>query len=407
MSTMTLRIAMLALHSSPLGRLGTKDTGGMSVYLLEASRELAKYGHQVDIFTRSTMQENLPVITPLPNVRIVHLNVADTFDRSPVDLYDFIDDFVDAIMDFCRQQHLAYHLIHSHYWLSGVVGQSLQAVWQCPHFITFHTTGVAKMSALVNHHEDDIRLTEEARLLDHCDGVIVATAAEGGHLAADHHSIRKKVHVIPCGVNTDHFKPADVTRQQQQDQSSKKARMLMYVGRFDAMKGIDLLLNGFRRLPSTPPVNLTLIGGDGPSTETYEQIINHAQKLGISKRIHMLGQIDHQRMPCYYRTADAVVVTSHYESYGLVILESLSCGTPVVSTPVGAAPHIIQPGVNGYLTDSADSQKFVEAISLTLQLTHQQDPMKISRSVAEFTWSKVARLLLNVYYDKLLKTQST
>jgi glycosyltransferase involved in cell wall biosynthesis len=78
-----------------------------------------------------------------------------------------------------------------------------------------------------------------------------------------------------------------------------------------------------------------------------------------------------------------------------------------VSTPVGAAPHIIQPGVNGYLTDSADSQKFVEAISLTLQLTQQQDPMKISRSVAEFTWSRVARLLLNVYYYKLLNTQST
>ena len=407
MSTMTLRIAMLALHSSPLGRLGTKDTGGMSVYLLEAARELAKYGHQIDIFTRCTMPDNLPVITTLPNVRIVHLNVADTVTRSPADLYDFIDDFVDAIMDFCRQQHLDYHLVHSHYWLSGVVGHRLQAVWQCPHFITFHTTGAAKMAALANHHEDDIRLTEEARLLDHCDGVIVATAAEGWHLAADHHSIRQKVHIIPCGVNTDHFKPADAVRQQQQDQTNMKARKLLYVGRFDAMKGIDLLLNGFRRLPSAPPVNLTLIGGDGPSTPTYGQIINHAQRLGISKRIHLLGQINHQRMPSHYRRADAVVVTSHYESYGLVILESLSCGTPVLSTPVGAAPHIIQPGVNGYLADSADSQKFAQAISRTLQLAQQQDPMKISRSVAEFTWSRVARLLLNVYYDKLLNTQST
>ena len=403
--SLRLRIAMLAIHSSPLGRLGTQDTGGMSVYLLEMARELGKYGHQIDIFTRATISNSLQVIAPMPNVRIVHLDVAGTISLPPAALYEYTSEFVAAIMDFCQKADISYQLIHSNYWVSGVVGQRLKSVWHCPHLVTFHTFGAAKMAAHSNHYEDDKRLTEEALLQQHCDGIIVATAAEGKHLVSARDSKAQQIHVIPCGVNLDHFKPADLSYQQHQKKANDEPFMLLFVGRFDAMKGIDLLLASFSHLPSVPAVNLTLIGGDGPGTPDYEQIINHAQGLGISNLIHMLGSIDHHLMPRYYQAADAVVVTSHYESYGLVILEALASGTPVVSTPVGVAPQIIQPGVNGYLADTADSQKFAEAITRTMQLAHQQDPIKISNSVSEFSWSRVARLLRNVYSDTILITQ--
>ena len=114
------------------------------------------------------------------------------------------------------------------------------------------------------------------------------------------------------------------------------------------MKGIEVLLTSFTHLPLEPAVTLALIGGDGPASAEHRRIVDLARELGIADRVRFLGTVPHHAMPRHYREADAVVVASRYESFGLVILESMASGTPVASTPVGIAPDLIQPGVNGY-----------------------------------------------------------
>ena len=179
--------------------------------------------------------------------------------------------------------------------------------------------------------------------------------------------------------------------------------MILFVGRFDPMKGMDLALKSLTHLVHPPEVHLVLIGGDGPESSSYQSLKQLVNGLGISERVHFLGPVKHSQMVLYYQKADAVVVSSRYESFGLVILEALASGTPVAATPVGIAPYVIEPGTNGYLAATNDDQSLAEAISQTLVLANLQEAEKIRQSISDFSWSRVATLLLDVYNDTLLK----
>ena len=397
-----LRIAMLSVHSSPLGRLGSADTGGMSVCLLELASEFGKRGHHVDIFTRQSAQGLQQVIEYAPHVRIINLSVEGTEEFLRAALFEHLHLFCTAIDSFKRQKGVSYDLIHSNYWLSGVVGEQLKALWHCPHVITFHTLAAVKMAALNGHTEDRKRIAEEVRLLRCCDGVIVPTAQEGQYLASMIPGETASLHHIPWGVNTDHFTTGDPAAARLKIAGLDDKPLVLFVGRFDPMKGIELALRSLCHLVNTPEVQLVLIGGDGPESDSYQRIEQLANGLGIGGRVHFLGLVEHSQMVLYYQKADAVVVSSLYESFGLVILEALASGTPVASTPVGIAPYVIEPGANGYLAAVGDERSLAAAISNALALAERQEAEKIRQSVSDFTWSRVATLLLDAYNTTLL-----
>ena len=152
------------------------------------------------------------------------------------------------------------------------------------------------------------------------------------------------------------------------------------------MKGIESAIKSLLYLTDTPEVHLALIGGDGPASAPYQRIGQLVSSLGIGDRVHLLGAIEHSQMARYYQKADIVVVSSRYESFGLVILEALACGTPVASTPVGIAPYVIVPGLNGCLAAAGDDRSLAEAISGALALAAVQEPAKISQSVSGYSW---------------------
>ena len=124
-----LRIAMLSIHSNPIGELGTNDTGGMSVYIRELARELGRRGHWIDIFTRLQNGRYRPVIDLFENVRLVHLGIPNNGTLSRLALYPYLNDFFQSMEDFRFQEGIEYDLIHSHYWLSGRLGNWAQELW--------------------------------------------------------------------------------------------------------------------------------------------------------------------------------------------------------------------------------------------------------------------------------------
>jgi len=393
---------MLSIHSSPLGRLGSADTGGMSVYLLELASELGGRGHQVDIFTRRVAPDSERVIECAPNVRVITLGVSGTEDLTRSALFEHLNSFCSAIDGFVRQKGATYDLVHSNYWLSGVIGEQLKTRWNCPHVVTFHTVATGKMAALDGHVEDRNRIQEETRLLRYCDGVIVPTEAEGRHLASLINGETASIYHVPWGVNMDHFKAADCSATRHETTGS--CSLVLFVGRFDPMKGIDLAVRGVSRLVNDREIKLLIIGGDGPKSTSCQEISQLADDLGISDRVQLLGPIEHSQMVLYYQKADVVVVSSRYESFGLVILEALACGTPVAATPVGIAPHVIEPGKNGYLAAAGDDQSLAEAIAGALALAEWREAEQIRQSVSEFTWSNAARSTVDVYAALLTNT---
>src|SRR4030043_955352 len=173
-----LNIAMISIHSCPLGVLGSRDTGGMNVYIREMARELGKRGHAIDIYTMAHQPQHGPPINLGQNVRIIHLETGVNEDMPKLAIYDHIQRLACGAQDFRKYNQMEYDLLHSHYWLSGLIGKQLQALWHIPHAVMFHTLGAVKNSIGIGEHEPELRIESEREVIGSCHRVIASTGKE-------------------------------------------------------------------------------------------------------------------------------------------------------------------------------------------------------------------------------------
>jgi D-inositol-3-phosphate glycosyltransferase len=175
--------------------------------------------------------------------------------------------------------------------------------------------------------------------------------------------------------------------------------IVLYVGRFDPIKGIDRLLEAMAYLKHLERMRLVIIGGDGPDTPEYQNLRQLCGRFGIQKSVRFVGRVEQSQLPPYYSAADALVVPSYYESFGLVGLESLACGTPVVASPVGAMEDIIEDGKTGCvvsdLTPRGLANSIEKVISNPARTLLSDDAIRAS--VLKYGWSNVAAAVFNDY----------
>ncbi|MDP4727241.1 MAG: glycosyltransferase [Desulfobacterales bacterium] len=399
MQTTSLRIAMISIHSSPLGPLGTRDTGGMSVYIRETARELGRMGHRVDIFTRRTAKVGNPVIALAENVRLVHLSTGNGINAPKEALHSHIADFYRALEAFRNRHFLDYDLIHSHYWLSGLLGEMARESWQRPHVITFHTLGAVKNSTGVGKPEPLRRIATEKNLAATCERVLSTTAKDKVQLVRLYDAVSDKIGVVPCGVDLNLFRPLDTAEARHRLGFAPDHPMVLFVGRFDSVKGIDRLVTAMTYLRRVDSLRLVLVGGDGLASPVTRRLQQQTRDLGLQDTVTFAGRIVQDRLPPYYSAADVLVVPSLYESFGLVGLEALACGTPVVATPVGAMESILQQGRTGQVVTEAAPRLLAEAIETFLpdKARKALSADDIRASVLQFSWSKVAAALAAEY----------
>lgn len=390
---------MLSIHSSPLGPLGTRDTGGMSVYIRETARELGRLGHRVDIFTRRTVRVGDPVIALAENVRLVHLSTGNGINVPKEALHRHIADFRRALESFRNHHVLDYDLIHSHYWLSGSLGDMVREGWQRPHVITFHTLGAVKNSTGVGEPESLLRIATEKNLAATCERVLSTTAKDKVQLVRLYDAVSDKIGVVPCGVDLNLFRPLGMAAARHRLGFSPDHPIVLFVGRFDSVKGIDRLVTAMRYLRRKDSQRLVLVGGDGLASPATRCLQKQASDLGLQDSVTFAGRIVQDRLPLYYSAADVLVVPSFYESFGLVGLEALACGTPVVATPVGAMESILQQGRTGQVVTEAAPRLLADAIEAFLpdKVRKTVSAADIRASVLQFSWSKVAAALAAEY----------
>ena len=396
---MALNIAMLSIHSSPIGDLGTQDTGGMSVYVRELAKEFGRRGHCIDIFTQHNSGRHQRAVDLYDNVRLIHLSGGTRGAVSKGSLYAYLPQLFHDLESFKVKENIEYDILHSHYWLSGVLGAMAQSAWNIHHLLTYHTIGTVKQQTCPSEHEPELRLTSERRLARGCDGLVVATQKEKEYLSRYDAVSDDKITVIPCGVDLHRFKPLDKPSARRQLGFSGDDFIVLYVGRYAPVKGLRRLLETVGRLTHLPGLRLVLVGGDGPHTPMFRQLQSEATALNIQNRVTFAGRVEQKTLPQYYSAADVLAVPSYYESFGLVALEALACGTPVVTTPVGAMEKIVKDGVTGYVATNSDPTNFarlIEAVWLKQQ-ENGLSPSKIRASVTEFTWARSASLLLEAY----------
>ena len=371
----------------------------MNVYVHRLASALGRLGCQVDIFTR-THDTNEPSIVELDeNTRLVHIDAGPG--EAPKDeLFRYLPDFLSGLRAFQRDNGIEYDTVHSHYWLSGWVGEELAQEWGVPHVATFHTLAEVKSRARAGEGDAGPRSGIEKKITEAADGIVVSTGHERTALSQLYGAGEERVHVIPAGVDLAQFKPGD--QRSARDQLGLNGdRMLLYVGRLDPIKGLELLMYTLGSMEEPDDVRLLVIGGDGEDDEGYRRMKGLAKKLDIQDRVDFLGSLSHTLLPLYYQAADVCVVPSYYESFGLVALESMACGTPVVGSRVPGLETIVRDNWSGYLVPWHCPDAFVDRIEVLLaneDLRHSMGE-EAQITAAGMSWDRMAVSVAEVYAE--------
>ncbi|MFC2014844.1 glycosyltransferase [Chloroflexota bacterium] len=397
-----LRIAMLSIHSCPVGTLGTKDTGGMSVYILELAEELGKQGHFVDVYTRVHDPEDRVIYALGKNVQLIHLQAGELEQIHKLAIYSYLPDFA-CNMEECRKQNnFQYDLVFSHYWLSTWVGEYLQQWWNIPHITMFHTLGAVKNMFDLGEDEPELRIEMEGELARSCQHIIAPTEKEKEELVQHYNSPPERISVVPCGVNMERFRPVD-RKIARQELGFGEEKMVLFVGRIESLKGIEQLLKAMPYLKNNQNPRLVVIGGDKNSQYEIDRLRRLSLDLNIEDSVTFTGSIEQERLPYYYSAADACVISSYYESFGMVALEALACGTPVVANDVGDFRNIIQQGKTGYVVTDNEPRHLAEKIDLLLARPGYDEKAALSlrASVSRYGWQNITKSIVEEFNQVL------
>jgi D-inositol-3-phosphate glycosyltransferase len=411
-----MRVAMLSYHTCPLATLGGKDTGGMNVYVREITRQLGALGVSVDVFTRS-QDEHVPhVLHELGyGNRVVHIPAGPETPLPKRELATYLPEFVARVQEFTTNKGLHYDLIHSHYWMSGVAALDLKAAWNVPIVQMFHTLGLMKNRVAQSpaEMEGEYRIEGERRVLQGVDCIVAPTQAEVAQLQWLYQTDTRRVVVIPPGVDLCRFYPIPTDEAKEFIGITCGDHMLLFVGRIEPLKGLDVLLDALAILRGNGTFEryslcLAVIGGDpdvDPEAMSVEMTRVQAlcREHGLLDMVTFLGKRDQDTLPYYYSAAEAVVMPSHYESFGMVALEAMACGTPVVASQVGGLAFLVQDGVNGFTVPSGDPRALADRLAVLISdadLRHQIGEQ--AAAIAQgYGWDQIAARLLEVYRDLL------
>ncbi|MBI4731143.1 MAG: glycosyltransferase [Chloroflexi bacterium] len=408
-----MNIAMLSYHTCPLATLGGKDTGGMNVYVRDLTTTLGRMGIHVDVFTRS-QDEHVPhVLHDLGfGNRVVHVPAGPEVPLPKKQLAEHIPEFVDGVRRFAEEKGIHYDLIHSHYWMSGIAAGSLADLWPAtPILQMFHTLGEMKnrVARSDEEREGNYRLDGERQVLRRADRIIAATLAERAQLEWLYKAEARKISVIPPGVDTCHFYPIPADEARQFIGLKPEDRMILFVGRIEPLKGLDTLIRAVSCLRLTDfqePVHLAVIGGDpdaSPEAITTEmaRVQQLCDDLCVGKMVAFLGKRGQDTLPYYYSAAEVLVMPSHYESFGMVALEAMACGTPVIASQVGGLAFLVQNGVTGYTVPAEDHDALCEKLSALLGDAELRRTLgqNASKYAQEYDWEKIAQQIVRVYEE--------
>jgi len=407
-----MNIAMISYHTCPLAILGGKHTGGMNVYVRELTRFLGRAGVHVDVFTRS-QDEHVPQVShDLGNYnRVVHIPAGPEITLPKSELPEYTVLFAKEIMTFAERKQIRYDLIHSHYWLSGMAGALLKEVWQVPMLQMFHTLGLMKqrIGQTPEEREGEYRIRGEKQVMDAADKIIAATESEQSQLEKLYGVNEQKVAIIPPGVDTHHFYPIPQDEAKEAIGISANDRMALFVGRIEPLKGVDTLLRAMAIVKKTCksfvcPHYLVIIGGD-PEGDTEQmsgemvRLQSLCKELGLNEIVIFLGKRGQDTLPYYYSAAEVVVMPSHYESFGMVALEAMACGTPVIASRVGGLAFLVKDRETGYFVPSQDPPALAEKLRLIFVDKDLRTRLGIQAAAyaQDFSWEIVTSAMIDVY----------
>lgn len=400
-------IALIADHVDPAADMGKEGVGGQTVYVRQVGEALARLGWQVDMFTRKVNANDSTIVHHTPHCRTIRLEAGPPVPMPSERLMDYLPSFVESFQKFQTKEGSNYPLIHTNYWTSAWVGLQLRQHSNIQLVHTYHSLGAVKYQALVPRPAiTETRLAVERQILEQATCIVATTPQEEEDLRT-WVSQQGLVEVIPCGTDlaTFHAYPQEEARHVLGWDPTEA--IALYVGRFDPVKGLETLIRACAHLRASQPnlssLRLVVVGGSDSTYEDMQErqrIEQIVQDLGLAQHVTFVGQVGHDRLPLYYTAADLCVIPSHYEPFGLVAIEAMACGTPVVAAAVGGLKFTVVPEETGLLVPPQDVPALAQAMDRILSdqrwahKLRQQAPVRVQQN---FSWSGVAARLSDLY----------
>jgi D-inositol-3-phosphate glycosyltransferase len=414
-SVLPQRIAVVSYHTCPLEQPGKGDSGGLNVFVLNLAQEIARRGLKVDIYTRRSAPDSPHVVISGPGVRVIHIDAGPPTTLSKRELVEYIEEFGSGAAEYAARCSLGYDVVHSHYWMSGPAAQVMAANHRSPHIHTSHTLQAAKDGSGADSGEGVslLRRSTEKELLNSVDLVTASTEYESAILRREYGVPSDRVFMLPPGFDPMVFSPSGPLPNSEFLEANPKIASLLLeerpiivaAGRIQPLKGFDLAVEAVEQMrcmfPRLSDCGLLICGG--PSGEDGESEVEKLTEL-ISKCVRpsdtvLAGPVGRRDLATILRRADLLLITSRTESFGMIALESLACGTPVVATTSGGVDELIKDGLSGALVESRDPVTLGQVLGELLERRDRLAEMGVAAatSVREMTWDRVAEDMMSAY----------
>ncbi|HEV2767893.1 MAG TPA: glycosyltransferase [Acidimicrobiales bacterium] len=401
-----MRIAMVSEHASPLAVLGGVDAGGQNVHVADLARALGRLGAEVVVHTRRDDPALPRRVQFAPNVTVDHVDAGPAIPVPKDRLLPFMPAFARELSVAWRRDRP--DVVHSHFWMSGLAALWAARPLELPLAHTYHALGVVKRRNQGRHDTSPpARMGAERMLAGAVDRVVATTADEAFELAQLGADL-DRITVVPCGVDLAHFRPEGPV-----EVLPPGRRRVVVLSRLVERKGIG---NVIAALAEVPGVELVVAGGppagmvdDDVEAQRFRAM---ATSLGVADRVELLGAVSREHVPALLRSADVVACCPWYEPFGLVAVEAMACGVPVVASAVGGLGENVVDGVTGLLVPPRQPRRIAEALAAVLGDDERRRAMGMAgrRRAERFGWERVAEQTLEVATELALagaRTTST
>ena len=402
-------IMMISIHGDPTAEIGSEEQGGQPIYIKDICRLLSR-DFQIDVFTRKKNAFEANIIELFPGVNVIKVKAGPVKFIPKENIYLYLNEFFMNTTRWIEQNKKEYSLVHSHYWYSGSVALKLKDYFEIPMVHNCHSLGRVKYEILKEDKPSfaDMRLLEEELILKRSNAIIASTPQEVKNILDLYNVTGENIELIRAGVNERLFKPIEKTMAIKEIGLDFK-NVILFVGRITKAKGLRILIKALARVKGefNKELKLFIIGGDVSNTmhseiESSEKkyIKKLVNKTNLSDDVIFLGPVEREKLPYYYSVADICVVPSLYESFGLVAVEAMACGTPVIASKVGGLVHTIKNGYSGlhFVPGRSDllAKRILEIIADSERLKEMGVNARI-RAAREFGLERTVRQMKELY----------
>jgi D-inositol-3-phosphate glycosyltransferase len=402
-----LKIALVSEHASPLALVGGIDGGGQNVYVAHVARQLARAGHEVDVFTRQDSLLMPQVVHWRRHLRVIHVPAGPSEYVPKEALLDFMDGFGDWMADYFAAEERPYDVVHANFFMSGWA--ALRA-WQSvafPLVTTFHALGlVRRRHQGASDGFPDERFAIERRLLQESDRVVAECPQDRADMLELYDADPERIEIVPCGFDPEEFAPMDRQEARAALGWPRDDFTVLQLGRMVPRKGVDNVIRGVAALKRRGVrARLCIVGGatevpDAAATPEIGRLLDVAREAGVSDRVFFAGQRPREALPAYYAACDVFVTTPWYEPFGITPVEAMACARPVIGSNVGGIKTTVVDGETGYLVPPHDPRALADRLALLHRdpaLARHLGENGLARAHRAFTWRRVARSLAQCY----------